>query len=126
IFRSEEAYLRDRVDSGAVKYLDTLFAWGQLQKRVLLAKRGLNKDIIRVVGNPRLDLCRLYPPTTYAEKPFTVLVNTRFSIINGHKPAEQVIDSLRRLKVIQSADDESFFAAFMDRDKPLLEATLEA
>lgn len=126
IFRSKEAYLRERVDSDAIKHLDILFAWGQLQKRVLLEKPGLREDIVNVVGNPRLDLCRLSPPTNHPDKPFTVLVNTRFSIINGHKPAKQVIDSLRRLKVIRSEEDEKFFAAFMERDKPLIEATLEA
>lgn len=126
IFRSKEAYLRERVDSDAIKHLDILFAWGQLQKRVLLEKQGLREDIIRVVGNPRLDLCRLSPSAVHPDSPFTVLVNTRFSIINGHKPAEQVIDSLRRLKVIRGEEDESFFTAFMARDKPLLEATVEA
>src|SRR5690606_22908900 len=59
LFRREEAYLRDRVDSGAVKSLDALFAWAHVQIRVLLANLLLNWDIIGRVGNPRLDLCRL-------------------------------------------------------------------
>lgn len=126
IFASEELYLRSRVDEQAVANLDVLFAWGQVHRRVLLEKPNMPADIIKVTGNPRLDLCRLLSQPTPKRAKFVVLVNTRFALINGHKPAEQVIESLRRLKVISNSADEAFFGAFMQRDKPLLQAFIDA
>lgn len=126
IFRSEQAYLRDRVDAQAIAHLDILFAWGELQHRVLLDKENINPDILCTVGNPRMDLCRLSASTPAPGKKFVVLVNTRFSSVNGHKSSEQLLDSLRRMSVIREPADETFYAAFIQRDIPLLQEFIQA
>ena len=126
IFRSEEAYLRDRVDSTAVRHLDLLFAWGDVQKQVLLKKNEVRPESIRVVGNPRLDLCRLTPATHHSRPPFRLLVNTRFTIVNSIKSTAQTLDALRRLGVIRNPQDEDFYAAFVARDTILIKAFVDA
>ncbi len=93
----EEQYLKSRFSSRAFDLVEKFFAWGPVQRDILVRALPDRKDDILLAGNPRFDMLRpelrsFYSPAAdrlNSEHGPVILVNTNFGFCNHFKGVDE-------------------------------------
>lgn len=121
VYITGDIYRKKRVNIKAFEMLEAFFAWGDEQKKLILEKlkeHNLDDSIVKVTGNPRVDLIntdfkRVFARDSRAlrEKygPF-ILINTNHTIVNPFIGKEQLMNNLEEWGYLESEEDKKRFA----------------
>lgn len=125
IYKNEDYYINNRVSTAVIKLLDVVFTWGDNQKRIIQTVIG-DSDKICVVGSPKMDICNLVAGTSESKVNHNnvmvskVLVNTRFSYINGLRGKLETAN-LINLGVLKTAADIQIHNTFMISEQKIFD-----
>jgi surface carbohydrate biosynthesis protein len=117
VLLSRQEYQQRRVCPESVGQVEYFFAWGDYQADAIVEKVPSAKELIRVYGNPRIDILRpefrsIFDDDVEALRERYgdfILVNTNFSLCNHVKGTEAVIKIFKKSGKISNKEQESFY-----------------
>lgn len=124
IFISPEIYIESRLSTAVLPYCDLAFAWGREQFSLL--RSGFPEEKLRIVGNPRFDLTRLYGANKAKVKAargngeLAILINTRFVNANGFRSVDEEIATQRQLGLVKNEVHEQEIKDFANAERRII------
>lgn len=122
VFLDPDTYLKERISLDSYNLVDSFFAWGKVQERVVGSRIiGSDYKIFRT-GNPRVDLLRhpfrnIFLPQAEAIRkrhgPF-ILIDTNFSLYNHFHGRDFVVRTMKEQGRLKSPEDETFLVRWAD------------
>lgn len=118
IYKSEKAYLDNRVSKELIECADVIFFWGEIQRELVKKKANGN---FKIVGNPRFDLLNLAKCSRDSSVKDRILINTRFVSCNGMRGYKAELENLRALGVLKTPKDINDYENFVEEDKKIFD-----
>jgi surface carbohydrate biosynthesis protein len=121
LYLSREDYRHRRLEPRSVDTLDYFFAWGERQAEDVLAAMERNREKVVICGNPRFDLLRpewrgVFEGTARAIRERygpTILVNTKFALVNNVRGIADYTDHLKAAGKIASTEHEALWRRYV-------------
>ena len=122
VFLDPDTYLKERISIDSYNLVDSFFAWGKVQERVVGSRISGSENKICCTGNPRFDLLRhpfrnIFSPQAEAIRkrhgPF-ILIDTSFSRYNHFHGRDFVVRTMKEQGRLQSPEDEAFLVRWAD------------
>ncbi|MDD4869633.1 MAG: hypothetical protein PHR77_03665 [Kiritimatiellae bacterium] len=126
VFSDERIYRKLRIAPDVLMQTDRFFAWGQVQKDVIVKALPQAEDRIVLCGNPRFDLLRqdlrgFYKKESDALKARygrMLLINTNFAFCNHFRKADEVQATL---KVFPLSNEPGYIEGWVDLQRKAFE-----
>lgn len=118
-------YLKRRIKSNSLKYIDAYFCWGKKQfEAISMVKSEFNPDLnLFVIGHPRIDLLKepikQYNVNVNVTKK-VILINTKFGDVNYKNNGKNWIEKYREGTVL-STEENKYYDDMVEYKTALLE-----
>lgn len=112
IIQSDETYKNARLETGALKYVDLFFAWGDYQARLIeeVKPEYESRALVQVTGHPRTDILRApFAAELYGARDAhkRILINTKLAEANHRSGENGWIELLEKGGIITSEEERA-------------------
>lgn len=133
ITHEENVYAKTRLYKPTLEIASAMVVWGNRHADMVLRHRPDIQEKLLISGNPRADILRPEVRNLFREKiaeissrygPF-ILINSNFGGSNHFKGRGSYFESLRKSKVIDNPDLETYFSRYFDYRASVMNAFLK-
>ncbi|MBY7915591.1 hypothetical protein KW412_16100 [Vibrio fluvialis] len=118
IYSSDSVYNQSRGAKNSIDQCDAIFLWGEKQLETINSNPSLSLNKKYISGSVKFDFYRLLNSMRSNLPPKKVLINTRFTNINGLTSSfEEFIENLEHLGFIKSESDRENYYQSYNADK---------